>query len=163
LLRRLPIAERQRLPLRREVSIGDVRFKAFPVQHSVRAPAVGYRVSAHGCCFFYVPDVAELPKPSDVLHRIDLDIGDGASVSRSMVRSKGGALVGHAPIVRQLDWCAKAHVQRAIFTHCGSQIVRTGARATESLVCRLGRELGIDARVALDGDRLSLRALLGCN
>jgi phosphoribosyl 1,2-cyclic phosphodiesterase len=157
LLRRLPIAEGRSLPLRREVQIGDVRFKAFPVQHSVRAPAVGYRISAHGCSFFYVPDVAELPKPSDVLHRIDLYIGDGATVSRSMVRSKGGALVGHAHIVRQLDWCAMTHVQRAIFTHCGSQIVRTGARAAESLVHRLGRQHGIDARVARDGDRLCLR------
>ncbi|MEH2534255.1 phosphoribosyl 1,2-cyclic phosphodiesterase [Bradyrhizobium sp. AZCC 1588] len=153
-LRRLPIAERQRLPLRRDVRIGDVRFKAVPVQHSVRAPAVGYRVSAHGCCFF-VPDVAELPRPSDVLDRIDLYIGDGATVSRSMVRSKDGALVGHAPIVRQLKWCAKAHVERAIFTHCGSQIVRTGARAAQFLVRRLGREHGIDARVARDGDRLA--------
>jgi phosphoribosyl 1,2-cyclic phosphodiesterase len=157
LLRRLPITERRRLPLRTEVRIGDVRFKALPVQHSVRAPAVGYRVSAHGCCFFYVPDVAELSKPSDVLHRTDLYIGDGATVSRSLVRSKGGALVGHAPMVRQLDWCAMAHVQRAIFTHCGSQIVRTGARAAEALVHQLGREHGIDAHVARDGDRLSLR------
>ncbi|WP_063830316.1 MBL fold metallo-hydrolase [Bradyrhizobium murdochi] len=154
-LRRLPIAEGRRLPLRREVQIGDVRFKAFPVQHSVRAPAVGYRVSAPGCNFFYVPDVAGLPKPSDVLHRIDLYIGDGATVSRSMVRSKDGVLVGHAPIVRQLDWCAIAHVKRAIFTHCGSQIVRTGARVAQFLVRRLGREHGIDARVARDGDRLT--------
>jgi phosphoribosyl 1,2-cyclic phosphodiesterase len=156
LLRRLPIAEGRRLPLRKEVQIGDVRFKAFPVQHSVRAPAVGYRVSARGCSFFYVPDVAGLPRPSDVLHCIDLYIGDGATVSRSMVRTKDGALVGHAPIVRQLDWCAMAHVQRAILTHCGSQIVRTGARAAQSLVRRLGREHGIDARVARDGDRLAL-------
>jgi phosphoribosyl 1,2-cyclic phosphodiesterase len=156
LLRRLPIAERRTMPLRRAVNIGGVRFSAFLVHHSVRAPAVGYRVSANGCCFVYLPDVAELPNPSDALRRIDIYVGDGATVRRSMVRRRGRTWVGHAPVIRQLNWCAKAHVCRAIFTHCGSPIVRAAPRAMDSLVGQLGREYGIDARIARDGDHLSL-------
>ena len=156
-LRGLPIRDRRIMPLRRALRIGGVRFSAVPVHHSVRAPAVGYRVSARGCRFFYLPDVARLPSPADALRGIDLYIGDGATVKRSMVRKKGRALVGHASVTRQLDWCAKAHVRRAVFTHCGSPIVRASARAMESLVSRLGKENGVNARLARDGDRLSLR------
>lgn len=74
-----------------------------------------------------------------------------------MVRRKSGTLVGHAPITQQLDWCAKARVHRAIFTHCGSPIVRMNPRAMDSLVRRLGQEHGIEAQIARDGDNLSLR------
>ena len=161
LLRRLPIADRRMMPLRRGIRIGGVRFCAVPVRHSIRAPAVGYRVSGHGCCLFYLPDVAELPTPSDALRRVDLYIGDGATVRRSMVRRKGRTLVGHAPIIRQLDWCKKARVQRAIFTHCGSPIVRASPQAMDLLVDRLGREHDMDVRIAGDGERLSLHPVVG--
>ena len=89
LLGRLPILDRRTVPLRKAVVIGGIRFSAIPVQHSIRAPAVGYRVSANDRCFVYLPDVAELPKAADVLRGIDVYIGDGATVRRSMVRRKG--------------------------------------------------------------------------
>ena len=160
-LRRMPILDRRTMPSQKALRIDGVRFCAFPVMHSLRAPAVGYRVSSQQRCFFYLPDVAKLPNPVRALRRINIYIGDGATVMRSMVRRKGSALVGHAPIIEQLDWCAKAHVRRVVFTHCGSPIVRTSAQAVESLVGRLGREHGIDARIACDGDRLSLRPAIG--
>lgn len=156
LLRRFPIRDRRAIPPRRSVTIDGMRFKAFPVQHSVRAPAVGYRVSVRGCCFFYLPDVAGFPDASDALRGINIYIGDGATVRRSMVRHKNGTLIGHAPITAQLQWCEKAGVRRAIFTHCGSPIVRGDARVLNTLIRRLGREHGIDVRIACDGDRLSL-------
>jgi phosphoribosyl 1,2-cyclic phosphodiesterase len=157
LLGRLPILDRRTMPLRRAVPIGGVRFSAIPVQHSIRAPAVGCRVLANGCSFFYLPDVAELPEAFDALRRIDVYIGDGSTVLRSMVRRKGVEWVVHAPIVRQLDWCAKAHVGCVVFTHCGSPIVRATSRAMDALVGQLSREYGLDVRIARDGDNLSLR------
>jgi phosphoribosyl 1,2-cyclic phosphodiesterase len=157
LLGRLPILDRRTMPLRRAVLIGGVRFSAVPVQHSIRAPAVGYRVSANGCSFFYVPDVAELPGASDALRGIDVYIGDGSAIGRSMVRRKGGEWVGHASIVRQLGWCANAHVGRVVFTHCGSPIVRATSRAMDVLVAQLSVECGLNVRIARDGDSLSLR------
>jgi phosphoribosyl 1,2-cyclic phosphodiesterase len=156
LLRRYPIRDRRRMPLRKVVSIGGVRFQAFPVWHSIRAPAVGYRVSAGNFRFFYLPDVADLPGVLPALHRIDVYIGDGATIGRSMVREKSGVLIGHAPIRRQLGWCEKAAVRRAIFTHCGSPIVRGDPRQVERIVRVLGRERGVDARIAYDGLTLTI-------
>jgi Beta-lactamase superfamily domain len=80
LLSRLPILDRRTMPPRKVVVIGGIRFSAIPVQHSIRAPAVGYRVSANDCCFFYLPDVAELPKAADALRGIDVYIGDGQGI-----------------------------------------------------------------------------------
>lgn len=134
LLRRFPIRDLHKMPLNKSVTIGGLRFKACRVQHSIRAPAVGYRVSAKAGCFFYLPDVAGLPNGSAALRQVDLYIGDGATMRRSMVRMKAGTLIGHAPITAQLDWCAKAHVRRAIFTNCGSPIVRGDPRALSATI-----------------------------
>jgi hypothetical protein len=76
-----------------------------------------------------------------------------------MVRSKAGQLIGHAPVTAQLDWCESAGVARAVFTHCGSEIVRGNARQLNALVRRLGRMHGITAGLACDGDRLILARL----
>jgi len=154
LVRRFPIRDRRSMPLKKSVTIGEVRFKAYPVQHSVCAPAVGYRVSAKAGSFFYLPDVAGFPDSSDALYGVGVYIGDGATMRRSMVRMKEGTLIGHAPTTAQLDWCAKAHLHRAIFTHCGSPIVRGDPRTLSAKIRKLGRERGIDARLACDGDRL---------
>ena len=72
-----------------------------------------------------------------------------------MVRHRGGTLIGHAPIAAQLRWCEEAGVRRAFFTHCGSLLVRADARVSHASVRRLGRQHGIDARIACDGDRLA--------
>ena len=45
---------------------------------------------------------------------------------------------------------------RAIFTHCGSEIVRSDARAIAARIRKLGLDQGLDARVANDGLTLSL-------
>jgi phosphoribosyl 1,2-cyclic phosphodiesterase len=161
LLHHYPIRDRPRLVLRKSVTINGVTFEAFPVRHSILAPAVGYRVSAGNCSFFYLPDVAELRNVSAALGGIDIYIGDGATMRRSMVRKKNGTLIGHAPITAQLGWCEKAGVRRAIFTHCGSPIVRGDSRQVERIVRRLGLERGVDARIAYDGLTLPVYPNLG--
>jgi ribonuclease BN (tRNA processing enzyme) len=154
LLRCFPIHDWRNMPLKKSMAIGGLKFTAYPVQHSVRAPAVGYRVSAKPASFFYLPDVAKLQNARSVLRGVDVYIGDGATMRHSMVREKNGNLIGHTPITTQLDWCAKAHVRRAIFTHCGSPIVRGDQRAMSAIAQKLGRECGISALLACDGDRL---------
>jgi phosphoribosyl 1,2-cyclic phosphodiesterase len=156
LIARYPLDDRRRLPLRRTTIIGSLRFKAFPVEHSIHAPAVGYRISTKTSSLFYLPDVANLPNAANVLRGVTLYIGDGATIKRSMVRTRNGTLIGHAAIAVQLNWCADAHVRRVVFTHCGSAIVRGDARTLNALIRRIGYEHGIDARLACDGDRLAL-------
>ena len=93
---------------------------------------------------------------ADALGGIGIYIGDGATIRRSLARARDGTLIGHAPVTTQLAWCTAAKVPRAIFTHCGSPIVRGDPRASAATIRKLGREYGIDTRLACDGDRLSI-------
>lgn len=155
LIDRFPIEDRRTVRPRQSFRIGKVSFEAFPVEHSLRAPAVGYRMRWGRLAVFYVPDVALIRNQAEALRDIGLYIGDGATVIRSMVRRRGRALIGHAPIKAQLLWCREEGVKTAIFTHCGSEIVRSEARAIEKRVKALGRECGVEASLAHDG--LSVR------
>jgi phosphoribosyl 1,2-cyclic phosphodiesterase len=156
LLRGYPLHEPRPVQPRKPFAFGALSFEAFPVEHSIRAPAVGYRISAAAGCFFYVPDVVAIRNSRRALKGVQLYIGDGAVVRRSMIRRRGKALIGHAPIVAQLCWCKAEHIGAAMFTHCGSEIVRGDARHLNSLVRRLGNERGVEARIAVDGSQLSL-------
>jgi phosphoribosyl 1,2-cyclic phosphodiesterase len=154
LLARFPLRDRRIVTPYQPFSIGGVGLEAYKVRHSIRAPAVGYRVSAGTASLFYVPDVAILPNPAKALRGACVYVGDGATMQRSMVRMKDGVPIGHAPIAAQLQWCTKAQVRRAIFTHCGSPVVRGNARALDKKLRSLGREHEVDASFAYDGCRL---------
>jgi ribonuclease BN (tRNA processing enzyme) len=154
LLDRYPIGDRRQMSLAKTMTIEGIAFKAIAVQHSIRAPAVGYRVSANAGSFFYVPDIAKLTDPAKALRGVDAYVGDGATLVRPLVRKRTGMLIGHASMAEQLGWCAEARIRQAVFTHCGSPIVRGDARVLNAVVRRLGREHGIEARIACDGDEL---------
>ena len=153
---RYPIAERAVVVPRRSLRLSGIELEAFPVEHSLRAPAVGYRIVAGRRAIFYAPDVVAVVDPEEALSGLDLYVGDGASVTRSIVRRRDGRAIGHASIRVQLEWCASAAVPRAFFTHCGSEIVKADARGMAARVRALGLEHGIDARIARDGLRLTL-------
>jgi phosphoribosyl 1,2-cyclic phosphodiesterase len=156
LIDKFPLLDRKIVKLLTPFRIGGVRFEAFAVDHSLRAPAVGYRVSADRATFFYVPDIAALRDQRAALHGIDVYVGDGATVVRSMVRKRDHTLIGHAPIAVQLKWCGEEGVTRAIFTHCGSGIVRSDGRKIAAQVRRLGAAEGVEASLAHDGMTLTL-------
>lgn len=126
------------------------------MDHSLRAPAVGYRVTADRAKFFYVPDVAAIPDKDEALPGINVYLGDGATVVRSMVRRQDDTLIGHAPIAAQLKWCSQEGVKRAIFTHCGSGIVGSDGRKIAARIRRMGAEKDVLASIAHDGMTLSL-------
>jgi phosphoribosyl 1,2-cyclic phosphodiesterase len=142
------IVDVQPLAFGSPVSIAQMRIEAFPVVHSRVAPAVGYRIAGRVC---YVPDVVDIRDKSNALGGIELYIGDGARLTRPLVRrTSTGRRFGHTPIATQLRWCARIGIRRAIFTHCGTEIVRDHERADE-VVRELGRQHAIDARLAYDG------------
>jgi hypothetical protein len=153
-----PLTGRRELKLRQPVTVAGFRVEAWPVEHSLKAPAVGFKVSARGAHVFYVPDVAALGNPRQALKGVELYIGDGAAPGRPIVRQRGPVRIGHATIATQLEWCRRGGVRRAVFTHCGSAIVRTSTRSADALVRSLGRDRGVDARVAHDGARIRVRA-----
>jgi phosphoribosyl 1,2-cyclic phosphodiesterase len=152
---RWPVRQRQILQPREPTTICGMMFEAVPVQHSLRAPAVGYRITRGKAVIFYVPDVLDIPAREDVLADVRLYVGDGASVRRPIQRRLGEYLVGHASIATQLEWCASAGVPRAIFTHCGTGIVTAG-RDAEHAITALGRTVCVDTQVAHDGWQVAL-------
>ena len=139
------------------LEVSGMHFEAFTVEHSTRAPAVGYRVTAGKHSIFYAPDLVYIHDRRRALAGVDIYIGDGATVTRPMVRKRGEALIGHVPIQTQLTWCLKEGVPLGIFTHCGSQIV--GAPDEEVVLARIegmARQSGVRVMVAYDGMQLTV-------
>jgi hypothetical protein len=154
---RFPISDRLILPPRAETAIAGITFTSFPLVHSIRAPAVGLRAHAGRATIFYVPDVLWIEDRDEALSGIDMYVGDGAMVQRDLVRKRDDKLFGHVSMRRQLEWCAKAGVQQAVFTHCGSGVVRDhDAAATR--VRAFGQALGVQASIATDGLVLIVRS-----
>lgn len=84
--------------------IHNIVFEAFPVEHSLRAPAVGYRITAGRTSIFYVPHLVyiyeqKLGLEQGVQTRVAFDAG-----------------------------VAKRRCREPSFTHCGSQIVKADSR-----------------------------------
>jgi phosphoribosyl 1,2-cyclic phosphodiesterase len=151
---RWPIEDRRTVEPWTPVEIAGLVFEAVPVEHSIRAPAVGYRVTAGGATTFYVPDIAALPKPRRALAGVSIYVGDGATLTRPLLKRRQDVVIGHAPIAAQLDWCSRHGVPRAIFTHCGSQIVGADPAAMRERIAALGRAHGVAAILAYDGLRV---------
>jgi phosphoribosyl 1,2-cyclic phosphodiesterase len=137
--------------------IAGVQFQAFEVEHSLLAPAVGYRFMAGSASAFYAPDLVSIHDRAEALRGVDLYIGDGATLHRPLVRRRGDRQIGHAPVSTQLSWCRDEGVPRAIITHCGSGIVTAKATTVEARVREIGRERGVTAQLAYDGLRIDLR------
>jgi hypothetical protein len=129
------IEQRRIIAPREPFEIEHITFEAFPVLHSTRAPAVGYRALAG----------------------IRAYIGDGATITRSMIRKPEETIIGHVPLRTQLTWCQKEGVSRAIFTQCGTQIVEGDPEAVEAQVRELAGERGVQAEIAYDGMQVILR------
>jgi phosphoribosyl 1,2-cyclic phosphodiesterase len=157
ILKRYRIRDRRTIGPSAPVRIGPLRVEAFPLVHSPRAPAVGYRVSSGKTAFFYAPDLVRIVRRSTALEGVFLYVGDGASFKRSLIRVIEGRPAGHISIVAQIGWCAEEGVPRAIFTHCGSQIVAGDEMKALSRMRDLGSTLGVDVSLAHDGLRLTLR------
>ena len=160
-MKKFPIQKefRRVLQPRRPERIEGITFEAFPVVHSVRAPAVGYRISAGKVVLFYVPDVAWIPNRSRAFSGIRIYIGDGATITRPLIRheKRNGQLIGHTSIETQLGWCRKEIVPKMIVTHCGSAIVGGNKRYVQRKLQGLGHKYGVSVEIAHDGMKLLLR------
>ena len=156
-LRGCKIDDRQVIKERVPVKICGITFEAFPVEHSILAPAFGYRISTGRARVFYGPDLLFIHNRAAALKDVQLYIGDGATITRSFVRKRGDRLIGHAPVRTQLAWCAKEGVSRAIITHCGSEIVAGDENAVRKTIAALALAKGMEATIAHDRMELVVR------
>ncbi len=153
-MRHYSIVDRKLVAPRRRFRIGGIDFEAFTLEHSLIAPAVGYRITRDGVSVFYAPDVVSIHERSEALAGIALYIGDGASITRPLVRRRGEALIGHASVCNQLDWCPEEGVSRVVIT--GSHIVRADASAASEKIRALAKERGVKTEIAYDGLELTM-------
>jgi phosphoribosyl 1,2-cyclic phosphodiesterase len=102
---------------RSPTDVESIIIEAFPVEHSTVAPAVGYRITAGQVTVFYVSDVVWIHDREGALGGAKRYIGDGATLTRSMVRKPENELIGHTPVRTQLTWCQKEGVPKAIRHH----------------------------------------------
>lgn len=153
----IPDDRRRRVRPHSPFTLHGIRFEAFPVEHSIRAPAVGYRIAAGRVTVWYAPDLVYIQDRAQALAGCRLYIGDGATMTQSFVRKRGDALVGHTPVRTQLTWCAKEGVPRAIITHCGAEIVEGDERTLGAEIRAMAQERGVTAELAHDGMTVGLR------
>jgi phosphoribosyl 1,2-cyclic phosphodiesterase len=151
------VKERHFIEERTPTKISGIMFEAFPVEHSILAPAVGYRVSTGHACIFYAPDLIFIHDRAAALKDAQIYIGDGATLTRSFIRKRGKHLIGHAPVRTQLAWCRKEGVPRAIITHCGSEIVAADERKLTANLRAMATGPVLEVRIAYDGMKLILR------
>src|SRR5216110_1740996 len=142
-LTRCRVENRHLINERSPTKICGITFEAFPVEHSILAPTVGYRVSAGRACIFYAPDLIFIHERSAALKGVQIYIGDGATITRTFIRRRGKALIGHSPVRTQLTWCQKEGVLHAIITHCGSEIVTGDEREIAARLRAIAAERGI--------------------
>ena len=153
----IPAGDRHVMEPREPVEIEGITFEAFPVEHSIRAPAVGYRITAGAVTIWYAPDLVYIQDRAEALGGCKLYIGDGATMTRSFVRKRGDTLIGHTPVRTQLTWCSKEGVTRAIISHCGSEIVEGDERTLGAELREMAEERGVEAEFAHDGMEVVLR------
>src|SRR5438128_6932341 len=156
-LKNCRVEDRRLIKERTPTKICGITFEAFSVEHSILAPAVGYRISAGRACIFYGPDLLFIHDRVAALKGVQIYIGDGATLTRSFVRKRGHTLIGHATVRTQLGWCTKEGVPRAVITHCGSEIVTRDEHKLTKKLKALAAERGVKASIAYDGMKLTLR------
>jgi phosphoribosyl 1,2-cyclic phosphodiesterase len=155
-LRYYPIKDGHVIKERTPTKICGITFEGFPVEHSILSPTVGYRVSAGRASIFYAPDLIFIHERTAALNGVQIYIGDGATVTRSFIRKRGKALIGHSPVRTQLTWCEKEGVPRAIITHCGSEIVIGDEGEISAKIRAMAAERRVDVRIAYDGMEVKL-------
>lgn len=156
---KFPLGDRIVLEPGKRVRVGPFRLTAFPVVHSIRCPGVAARLEVSGHVVVYSGDIVAFEAPAEALADARLYVGDGSTLTASLVRRQpGGALVGHTTVRAQLGWLAKAGVPRAVFSHFGTGPIELGDEALEAALTELAAERapGCEVSAARDGATFDL-------
>lgn len=159
LLAKLPIQNRVVVSPDSPADLGPFRLTAFPVLHSVRCPGTAARIAIGGFTLVYSGDIVAFEDPEAALSGADFYIGDGSTLTGSLVRRhKSSALIGHTTVRAQLGWLSRHGVPRAIFSHFGKGPIEMGEPALEEALGELATSPppGFAVTAAHDGMELEI-------
>jgi len=130
-----------------QFAIKDIKVTPYRVIHSIRCPAVGYRIESEGKTLVYNSDLVDIVEKEAVLTGVDYYIGDGSAIKANLVRRRGDQLFGHTRITTQINWCRKFGIEHIIFTHLGKETIEHEAAFTgehpEAVLAYDGLEMDI--------------------
>ena len=159
ILKKFPLKDSQKkvLDIEKKIRISTLTIEPFSLIHSIKAPAIGIKVTYLKKSFFYAPDVLWIENREKAFKDILFYIGDGATINKSLVRKdkKTNKLFGHANISQQLTWCRKENVKKMIVTHLGSQIVKDEKKAKQTIL-KLANEKEVEVLIAYDSLEIKL-------
>jgi ribonuclease BN (tRNA processing enzyme) len=159
LLAKQPIAERVVVAPDAPVEVGPFRLTIFPVIHSVRCPCTAARLEADGLTIVYSGDIVAFRDAEAALKGADLYVGDGSTLTGSLVRRHpSGELIGHTTVRAQLGWLASHGVPRAVFSHFGKGPIEMGDEALQDELEELAAKhpMGCSVTAAYDGMELEV-------
>jgi len=159
LLRELPLLNRVVLATGGAAAVGPFRLTPQPVIHSIRCPAIGARIAFGGFTLLYSADIVAFEDPDAALRGADLYVGDGSTLTGSLVRRHpSGVLIGHTTVRAQLGWLARHGVVRAVFSHFGRGPIEMGEEALKEAIDKLAaaNPPGCAVTVAHDGLELDV-------
>ena len=104
--------------------VGAIRCVAYRIIHSIRCPAVGWRLVFEGKTLVYNSDLVDIEDKDSVLEGVDYYVGDGSAIKSNLVRRRGDILFGHTRVITQVHWCQKFGIKHIIFTHLGKETLR---------------------------------------
>ncbi len=138
-----------------EYRLKDLKITAFEVLHSLRCPAVAYKIKGDKT-IIYAPDILDFKEDkSVVLEGVDLLIADGSSLNVNMVRRRDNKIFGHTMIKTVIGWCKKYGLKKLMITHCGKQVVTMDGDKLKEKIDEYS-EGKVDVKVAFDGYRIKV-------
>jgi len=157
LLRELPLLNRVVLAAEEPVAIGPFGLTPFPVIHSIRCPCVAARIVLDGFATVYSGDIVAFEDPDSALAGADLYIGDGSTLTGSLVRRHAnGVLIGHTTVRAQLGWLSRHGILQAVFSHFGKSPIEMGEEALGQALADLAEANPPGCRVTAAHDGLEL-------
>ena len=104
--------------------VGAFECMAYRVIHSIRCPAVGWKLNFEGKTLVYNSDLVDIVEKETVLTGVGYYVGDGSAVKANLVRRRGDVLFGHTRIITQIHWCQKFGIKHILFTHLGKETLK---------------------------------------
>ncbi len=145
-----PLRKKFKLIATRAERVGPFLITPYLVEHSTRCPTVALKIRAGPRALLYAPDVVYIHDRRKAFRGIDIYIGDGAALSNPMVHKQLEHLIGHASIRNQIVWCIKEKVRRAVFTHCGREVINAPGDMTSRKIKEFAKE-AVEVSIAYDG------------